>query len=71
MRDEEIAELKRRLSALEARLNVNSSNSSMSPSSDRPGAKPPVVKKKKKKKRSRGGQMGHPPRLKHARSRVA
>jgi len=66
-RDEEIAELKRRLSALEARLNTNSSNSSMPPSSDRPDAKTSVTDKKKtkkKKKRRRGGQAGHSPHLK-------
>src|SRR5437764_13672752 len=61
-RDEKIAELKQRLSALEARLNTNSSNSSMPPSSDPLDAKPPVTKKKKKKRR--GGQPGHPPYLK-------
>ena len=68
-RDEEIAELKRRLSAVEARLNTNSSNSSLPPSSDRPDAKTLVAemkkkKKKQKKKRPRGGQVGHPPHLK-------
>jgi len=62
-RDEEIAELKQRLSALEARLNTNSSNSSKPPSSDPLDAKPPVTKKKKKKK-PRGAQTGHPPHLK-------
>jgi transposase len=66
-RDEEIAELKRRLSALEEKLSTNSSNSSMPPSSDRLDAKALVADKKtkkKKKKRSRGGQPGHPPHLK-------
>lgn len=66
-RDEEIAELKRRLSALEARLNTNSSNSSMPPSCDRPDAKTSVTDQKKnknKKKRRRGGQGGHPPHVK-------
>jgi transposase len=63
-RDEEIAELKQRLSALEARLNTNSSNSSKPPSSDPLNAKPPVTKKKKKKKKPRGAQTGHPPHLK-------
>jgi transposase len=67
-RDARIAELERRLSSLEARLLTNSSNSSMPPSSDRPGDKPPHgkddSKKKKKKKCSRGGQPGHPPHLK-------
>jgi transposase len=66
-RDARIAELERRLSVLEARLKINSSNSSMPPSSDRPGDKPrsgAEQRKKKKKKRSRGGQPGHPPHLK-------
>jgi transposase len=63
-RDEEIAELKARMCALEARLNTNSSNSSTPPSANPLGAPPPVTKKKKKKKRRRGGQSGHPPHLK-------
>src|ERR1700681_664813 len=63
-RDARIAELERRLSALEARLKTNSSNSSTPPSANPLGAKPPVTKKKKKKKRRRGGQAGHPPHLK-------
>jgi transposase len=62
-RDARIADLERRLSALEARLKINSSNSSMPPSSNPPGVKPPLPKKKKKNKRSRGGQPGHPPHL--------
>src|SRR6266536_5670914 len=61
-RDEEIAELKRRLAAVEARLNTNAGNSSTPPSANPLGAKPPVVKKKSKRKR--GGQPGHPPHLK-------
>src|SRR5437667_4053251 len=61
-RDAEIAELKRRLAALEARLNTNAGNSSTPPSANPLGAKPPVVKKKSKLKR--GGQPGHPPHLK-------
>ena len=61
-RDARIAELERRLSALEARLKTNSSNSSTPPSANPLGAKPPVTKKKKKRKR--GGQAGHPPHLK-------
>jgi len=61
-RDEEIAELKRRLAAVEARLNTNAGNSSTPPSANPLGAKPPVVKKKSKLKR--GGQPGHPPHLK-------
>lgn len=64
-RDARIAELERRLSALEARLKTNSSNSSTPPSANPLGANPPVTKKKKKKKkRPRGGQTGHPPHLK-------
>jgi transposase len=61
-RDEEIAELKRRLAVIEARLNTNSGNSSTPPSANPLGAKPPVVKKKSKRKR--GGQPEHPPHLK-------
>jgi transposase len=61
-RDAEIAELKRRLAGIEARLNTNAGNSSTPPSANPIGAKPPVVKKKSKLKR--GGQPGHPPHLK-------
>src|SRR5947207_14664191 len=61
-RDEEIAELKRRLAAIEARLNTNAGNSSTPPSANPLGAKPPVVKTKSKLQR--GGQPGHPPHLK-------
>ena len=61
-RDDEIAELKRRLAVIEARLNTNSGNSSTPPSANPLGAKPPVVKKKSKRKR--GGQPEHPPHLK-------
>jgi transposase len=60
-RDAQIAELQRRVSALEARLNTNASNSSTPPSANPLGAKAPVVKKKSK--RRRGGQPGHPPHL--------
>src|SRR3954447_22885547 len=60
-RDARITELERRLAALEARLGVNSSNSSLPPSANPPGAKKPVVKKKSK--RRRGGQPGHQPHL--------
>jgi transposase len=63
-RDARIAELERRLSALEARLKINSSNSSTPPSANPLHAPPPVTKKKKKKKRKRGGQAGHPAHLK-------
>ncbi len=61
-RDAEIAELKRRLAAVEAKLNTNSGNSSTPPSANPLGAKPPVVKKKSKRKR--GAEPGHPPHLK-------
>src|SRR5689334_3836725 len=61
-RDAEIAELKRRLAAIEARLNTNAANSSTPPSANPIGAKPPVVKAKSKL--PRGGQPGHPPLLK-------
>src|SRR5712671_3920202 len=61
-RDAEIAELKRRLAAIEARLITNAGNSSTPPSANPLGAKPPVVKKKSKLKR--GGQPEHPPYLK-------
>lgn len=61
-RDARIAELERRLAALEARLNTTASNSSTPPSANPLGAKPPVVKKKSKRKR--GAQPGHPPHLK-------
>ena len=61
-RDARIAELEQRLTALEARLGVNSSNSSLPPSANPPDAPKPVVKKKSK--RRRGGQPGHPPHLK-------
>src|SRR5438132_1835615 len=63
-RDARIATLERRLSVLEARLKINSSNSSTPPSANPLHAPPPVTKKKKKKKRRRGGQAGHPPHLK-------
>ena len=47
---------------LQARLGLNSSNSSIPPSANPPHAPKPVVKKKSK--RRPGGQPGHPPRLK-------
>lgn len=62
-RDARIADLERRLAALEARLGMNSSNSSLPPSADPLDAKSPG-KKKKRSKRNRGGQPGHPPHLK-------
>src|SRR6266487_4260004 len=61
-RDARIAELEGRMAALEARLNNNSSNSSIPPSANPLGAPKPVVKKKSR--RRPGGQPGHPPRLK-------
>jgi transposase len=61
-RDVIIADLLRRVAALEEKLNANSSNSSTPPSANPLGAPPPVVKKKSK--RRRGGQPGHPPHLK-------
>lgn len=68
-RDARIAELERlvetlmkRVAELEARLKINSSNSSTPPSANPLDAPKPV--KKKKSKRKRGGQPGHPPHLK-------
>jgi transposase len=61
-RDARIAELERRVAALEARLNTNAGNSSTPPSANPLGAPAPVVKKKSR--RRRGGQVGHPPHLK-------
>src|SRR5437660_9736033 len=61
-RDARIAELERRVSALETRLKTNASNSSTPPSANPLGAAQPV--QKKKSKRRRGGQPGHPPHLK-------
>lgn len=57
-----IAELERRIGGLEARLNTNSTNSSVPPSANPLDAPKPVSKKKSK--RRRGGQPGHPPHLK-------
>jgi transposase len=61
-RDARIAELERRLAALEARLLTNASNSSLPPSANPLDAPKPV--RKKKSRRKRGGQPGHPPHLK-------
>src|SRR5205807_9889299 len=61
-RDARIAELEKRIAVLEARLGVNSSNSSLPPSANPPEAPKPVVKKKSRRKR--GAQRGHPPHLK-------
>jgi transposase len=57
-----IAELERRIADLEARLDANSTNSSVPPSANPLGAPKPVTKKKSK--RRRGAQPGHPPHLK-------
>jgi transposase len=68
-RDARLAEQEARIAALEeemrqlkAKLGTNSSNSSLPPSANPPGADKPVTKKKSK--RNPGGQPGHPPRLK-------
>ena len=61
-RDARIAELERRLAALEARLKTDSSNSSVPPSANPLSGRKHVVKKKSKRKP--GGQKGHPPHLK-------
>ena len=53
-----IEQLQRRIAQLEERLNQNSSNSSMPPSSDPPGK--PVRPKGPATGRKRGGQPGHP-----------
>ena len=53
-----VAELEQRVRELEARLNQNSSNSSMPPSSDPPSAPKPA--KKQPTGRKPGGQPGHP-----------
>ena len=54
----QITELTERIKVLEARLNQNSSNSNLPPSSDGPGKpKPKSLRKKSRKKR--GGQKGH------------
>lgn len=65
-KDLRIAELEARLAAalqriqeLEARLGLNSTNSSKPPSSDPPNAPKRPSKPKKKAKRKRGGQPGH------------
>jgi len=57
-----VAQLEARVRDLEARLRLNSSNSSTPPSANPLGAPPPVVKKKSR--RRPGGQPGPPPRLK-------
>jgi transposase len=55
--EEENAQLKKRVEALETRLNQNSNNSSKPPSSDSPYAKKP--KKKEKEKGKAGAKKGH------------
>jgi transposase len=61
-RDAIIADLQQRVATLEARAGTNSSNSSLPPSANPPGAPKPVIKQKSKRKR--GGQPGHRPHLK-------
>jgi transposase len=61
-REARIAELEQRVAALEARLGTNSTNSSLPPSANPPGAPKPVVKPKSA--RAPGGQPGHRPYLK-------
>jgi len=57
-----VAELETLVRDLTARLNTNSTNSSLPPSANPLGTpKPPA---KKKSRRKRGGQPGHPPHLK-------
>src|SRR5271166_5184438 len=57
-----VAELEATVRDLQARLGLNSNNSSLPPSANPLGTPPP--QKKKKSKRRRGGQPGHPPHLK-------
>jgi transposase len=54
----QIAQLQREVAELKARLNKDSTNSSLPPSSAHPHAKPAPPKPKSKKRR--GGQHGHP-----------
>jgi transposase len=62
----ENAELRSRLSALEARLGKNPRNSSLPPSTEHPHQKPPL-QPQTKRRRQRGGQRGH---KKHERALV-
>lgn len=57
-----IEQLQAEVADLKRRLGMDSSNSSMPPSSDGPGARARRAKQREKKpsKRSRGGQPGHP-----------
>ena len=59
-RDARIAELERRLAALEARLGTNSTNSSVPPSANPLGAPKPGVKKKSKRSRRASGPPAAP-----------
>src|SRR6516165_4052945 len=52
-----IQHYEQRLAELEARLNQNSTNSSLPPSSEHPHAKP--IRSTRKSLRGRGGQPGH------------
>jgi transposase len=61
-RDEEIADLKRRVAELEARLATNTTNSGLPPSANPPDA--PKLPPKKPTGRQPGGQPGHPAHLK-------
>lgn len=56
-----IAAQQRRIEELERRLGMNSGNSSLPPSSDRPGQEPTPPARPESKRR-RGGQFGHPKR---------
>ena len=55
-----VDKLELRIKELEARLGMNSTNSSKPPSSDNKLSKSPKAKEKSKRKASRGGQKGHP-----------
>src|SRR5438874_11603146 len=58
----EVANLRKTVADLIARLGMNATNSSIPPSANPLDAPKPVKKKKSKKRR--GGQKGHPPHLK-------
>jgi transposase len=55
-----VNKLEQRIKELEAKLGMNSTNSSKPPSSDNKLTKAPKPKEKSKRKASRGGQNGHP-----------
>jgi transposase len=59
---QQAVQLQQQVAKLEARLKVNSTNSSTPPSANPPGT--PKRKKKQKSHRQRGAQPGHPPHLK-------